>query len=185
MFHMEHRDYKLEIINELIRKKEHARELAKKLKTNHTTILRKLKELSKDNVLDFNEEGRNKVYFLKKTSEAKTNVFMAEQYKSAKILKDYPNLRGIFEKIQKNKKIKLAILFGSYAKKLVKKESDIDIYIETANIKLKNELEKINSKLNIKIGKYNKENFLIKEIEKNHVIIKGVEIFYEKYKIFD
>lgn len=185
MFHMEHRDYKLEIINELIEKKEHIRELAKKLKTNHTTILRKLKELSKENVLDFNEEGRNKVYFLKKTSEAKMHVFMSEQYKSAKILREYPNLRNIFEKIQKNRKIKLAILFGSYAKKLAKKESDIDIYIEIADIKLKNELEKTNSKLNIKIGKYNKDNLLIKEIEKNHVIIKGVEIFYEKYKIFD
>jgi len=185
MFHMEHRDYKLEIINELIGKKKHVRELAKRLETNHTTILRKLKELSKENVLDFNEEGRNKVYFLKKTSEAKTHVFMSEQYKLAKILKDYPNLRGIFGKIQENKKIKLAILFGSYAKKLAKKESDIDIYIETADIKLKNELEKTNSKLNIKIGKYNKDNLLIKEIEKSHIIIKGVEIFYEKCKIFD
>ena len=45
--------------------------------------------------------------------------------------------------------------------------------------------KKINSRLSIKIGKYNKDNLLIKEIEKNHVIIKGVEIFYEKYKIFD
>ena len=157
MFHMEQKDYKFEIINELIGKKEHARELAKKLKTNHTTILRKLKELSKDNVLDFNEEGRNKVYFLKKTSEAKTHIFISEQYKLTKILKEYPSLRSIFEKIQKNRKIKLAILFGSYAKNLAKKESDIDIYIETANIKLKNDLEKVNSKLNVKIGKYNKE----------------------------
>ncbi len=185
MFHMEQRDCKLEIINELLRKKEHIRELAKKLKSNHTTILRKLKELSKENVLDFNEEGRNKVYFLKKTSEAKTNVFIAEQYKLTQVLKEHPNLRNIFEKIQRNKKIKLAILFGSYAKKIAKKESDIDIYIETTNIRLKNELEEINSKLNVKIGKYNKDNLLIKEIEKNHVIIKGVEIFYEKYKIFD
>lgn len=185
MFHMEQKDYKFEIINELIGKKEYARGLAKKLKTNHTNILRKLKELSKENVLDFNEEGRNKVYFLKKTSEAKNYVFMSEQYKLAQILKEYPNLRNIFEKIQKNRKIKLAILFGSYAKKLAKKESDIDIYIETASIKLKNELEETNSKLNIKIGRYNKENLLIKEIEKNHIIIKGVEIFYEKYEFFD
>lgn len=182
---MEQKDYKLEIITELIGKKEHIRGLAKKLKTNHTTILRKLKELSKENVLDFNEEGRNKVYFLKKTSEAKNYVFMAEQYKLTKILKKYPNLRNIFEKIQKNRKIKLAILFGSYAKKIAKKESDIDIYIEIADMKLKNELEKINLRLNIKIGKYNKDNLLIKEIEKNHIIIKGVEVFYEKYKFFD
>lgn len=27
---------------------------------------------------------------------------------------------------------------------------------------------------------YNKESLLIKEIERNHVIIKGIEIYYEK-----
>ena len=185
MFHMEQKDYKFEILNQLIWKKQHIRELAKRLKTNHTTILRKLKELSNANVLDFKEEGRNKTYFLKKTSEAKTHVFMAEQYKLTQILKKHPGLRNIFEGIQGDRKIKLAILFGSHAKDLAKKTSDIDIYIETNNVELKNELEKSNSKLNVKIGKYNKDNLLIKEIEKSHVIIKGVEIFYEKHKFFD
>ncbi|MBU0959512.1 MAG: nucleotidyltransferase domain-containing protein, partial [Nanoarchaeota archaeon] len=94
-------------------------------------------------------------------------------------------LRKIVEKIQKDKKIKLAILFGSYVKGLEKKDSDIDIYIETNNKKVKQDLELIDSKINVKIGKYDKENLLIKEIEKDHVIIKGVEEFYERNNFFD
>jgi len=185
MFHMEQNNYKLRIVNELIKEKQYARALAKKHKTNHTTILRKLKELFNENVLDFKRQGKNKIYFLKNTSEAKSYIFMAENYKLNQLLKKYPNLRKIIEKIQKNKKIKLAIVFGSYAKGLAKKTSDIDIYVETVNKEIKKELEIINSKASIKIGKYDSANLLIKEIEKNHVIIKGVEIFYEKHKFFE
>jgi predicted nucleotidyltransferase len=185
MFHMEQNNYKLRIVNELVKEKQHVRALAKKLKTNHTTILRKLRELSNENVLDFKEQGKNKIYFLKNTSEVKSYIFMAENYKLNQLLKKYPNLRKIVESIQRNKKIKLAIIFGSYAKGLAKKISDIDIYIETINKEIKKELEIVNSRANIKMGKYDSANLLIKEIEKNHVIIKGVEIFYEKYKFFE
>ena len=102
-----------------------------------------------------------------------------------KILKKHPPLRQIIEKIQVNNKIKLAIIFGSYAKGLAKKTSDVDVYIETQNLGLKKELEMKDSMLSIKIGKYNKSSLLIKEIEKNHVIIKGVEKFYEKSGFFE
>lgn len=177
---MEQKNYKLEIVNSLIGKSWHVRSLANELRTNHTTILRKLNELSKENVLDYKEEGKNKIYFLKPTSEAKTYIFMAENYKLIKVLEKYPSLRLIVDEIQKNKKIKLAVLFGSYAKGLANKNSDIDVYIETTNKELKKELELLSSKLSIKIGKYDKKNLLVKEIEKNHIILKGVEAFYEK-----
>lgn len=182
---MEQKDYKMEIVNELLSNENHIRGIAKKLNINHMTIVRKIKELAKENVVDYKTEGKNKKYFLKKTIEAKNYIFSAENYKLNKILEKYPNLRNIIEKIQIDKRIKLAILFGSYAKKLVEQESDIDIYIETTDKKLKEDLSSINSKLSIKIGKYNKSNLLIKEIEKNHVIIKGVEHYYEKNKFFD
>jgi len=185
MLHMEQKDYKLEIINLLLKEKSHAREIAKKLNINHMTINRKLRELSKENVLDFKQEGKNKAYFLKKSVEAKNYIYITEQYLLLKTLEKYPNLRNIIEKIQKNKKIKLAILFGSYAKKIAKKESDIDIFIEIKDKNIKKELQLISSRLSIKLGDYNKENNLIKEIEKNHVIIKGIEEYYEKNKFFD
>ena len=68
---------------------------------------------------------------------------------------------------------------------MAKKDSDIDVYIEAKDQKLKREIELINSKINIQIGKYDKDNLLIKEIERNHVILKGAEEFYECNKFFD
>jgi len=185
MLHMEQKDYKLEIMNELLKGENHVRGIAKKLNINHMAIVRKIKELEKENVVDYREEGKNKKYFLKKTIEAKNYAFTAENYKLNQILKKYPPLREIIEKIRKDGRIKLAILFGSYAKGIAKEKSDIDVYIETENMKIKKELGWLDTKLSIKIGKYDKASLLIKEIEKNHAIIKGVEAYYEKNKIFD
>lgn len=186
MLHMEQkRDYMLEIVNELMKNKGHVRRIAKKLGTNHMNISRKIKKLFEENVLDYEEEGKNKVYFLKKSTEAKAYVVMAENYRLVQTVKRYPDLRGIFERIQKNSKIRLAILFGSYAKGIARQESDVDIFIETNNKKIKRDIEMINTNLSVKIGRYDKSNLLIKEIEKNHVIIKGVERYYEKNKFFE
>jgi predicted nucleotidyltransferase len=181
---MEQKSYKLEIINILLKEKSHARAIAVKLKTNHMMVVRKLKDLLEENVVDFNQEGKNKIFFLKKTNEARSYIFITENYKLIRLLSKYPELRNIINKIQ-NKKIKLAILFGSYAKGLAKKDSDIDIFIETQKRELKKELELTDLKLSIKIGEYNKNNNLIKEIDKNHVIIKGVEEYYEKQGFFN
>ncbi len=68
MLHMEQKNYKLEIIKLLLRKKSHIRAIAKKLNINHMMIVRKIKELSKENIVDSTKEGKNKVYFLKKTA---------------------------------------------------------------------------------------------------------------------
>ena len=75
---MEQKDYKLEVVNFLLHERGHARGIANKLGTNHMLIARKINELSKANVVDFVQEGKNKTYFLKKTAEARAFVFMAE-----------------------------------------------------------------------------------------------------------
>jgi len=182
---MELKDYKLEIVNELLKNENHVRGIAKILKTNHMNIARKISLLAKENVVDYKEEGKNKKYFLKKTLEAKNYVFFAENYKLNQILKIYTSMRKIIEKIKSDNRINLAILFGSYAKGIAKEDSDIDIYIETSDQKLKKDLSLIDTRLSIKIGKYNKSSQLIKEIEKNHIILKGIETYYEKNKFFE
>ena len=185
MLHMEQKNYTYEIIKELLEGPLHVRGMAKKINTNHMMISRKVRKLLNENVLDYTLEGRNKAYFIKKTIEAKNHVFITEFYKLNQTLKKYPELRNIIKSIQNNGKIKLAVLFGSYAKHTAKRDSDIDIFIETTDKKLKRELELIDSKLGIKIGRYNRRNLLIREIEKNHVILKGVELYYEKNQFFD
>ena len=147
-------------------------------------IVRRLKELLEENVVDYKQEGKNKKYFLKKNIEARSYVFKTEHYKLVRLLKKYSFLRSIVENVQKDDRIKLAVLFGSYSKELAGKTNDIDIYVETENRNIKKELELINSKLSVKIGKFDLSSLLIKEIIKNHVILKGVEEFYTKNEFF-
>ena len=181
---MSQKDYNQEVILNLLKTPNHIRGLAKSLKTNQMMISRKIKDLEQYNIVDYRQEGRNKTYFLKKTLEAQENTLIAEHYKLIHMFKKYPLLRNIIVKIKTNPEIKLAILFGSYAKGLAHKDSDIDIYVETVNKELKKEIEQLSLKASVKIGKYDPDNLLVKEIEKNHVIIKGAEQYYEKNKFF-
>lgn len=181
---MEQKDYKFEILKILLNKNAHARMIAQMLKINHMTIIRKLNLLEKENVVDYKKEGKNKVYFLKNTFEARNYLIILEKYKLIELIGKYPFLRRVSERISNDKKISLAILFGSYANFSAKKDSDIDIYIETQDNKIKKDLESFDSKISVKIGLYDKSSFLIKEIEKNHIILKGVEKYYEKNEFF-
>ncbi|MCX6709291.1 MAG: nucleotidyltransferase domain-containing protein [Candidatus Woesearchaeota archaeon] len=182
---MSQNNYNIRIVEALLKSENHIRGLAKLLGTNQTTIARKTQELYKENAVDFKQEGKNKVAFLKKTLEARQYAYVVETLKLLELLKKYPQLRRIIQEIKKNGKIGLVVLFGSYAKGTAGKESDIDIYIDTTDNKLKNEVELIDSKISAKIGRYDKDSLLIKEIEKNHVIIKGIETYYEKNRFFD
>ena len=189
MLHMEHnsykKDYVLEIISELIRGKNHVRALSKRLDVNHMIIVRKLRELVGENVVDYTWQGRNKTYFLKNNVETKSYVFKMEHYRIVHLLKRYPFLRSVVEKIQGDERLRLVVLFGSYAKGIAGKTSDIDVYIETKDRNIKKELELVNSKLNVKIGGFDKSSLLAKEIIKNHVILKGVEEFYGRTRFFE
>ncbi len=167
------------IISILLKQDNHIRSLARCLNTNQTTIARKVQELEEQNILDCRTEGKNKVYFIKKTLEAKEFIKMLEHDKLLQLIAKHPRFRQIIEKIQLNTQIKLAIVFGSYVKDSANKESDIDLYVETQSIALKNSLELIDSKLSIKIGKFDTTNLLAKEIIKDHIIIKGVDRYYE------
>ncbi len=170
----------LDIIEKLLKKESHIREIAKKLKKPHSTISRKLEILKKENIIDFKIEGKNKIFFLKQNFITKNYILKTELNKLKKLLEKHPELNIVFEEVLKKTKEKLIILFGSYAKGTEKKHSDIDIYVETENKKIKKLIENINSKISVKIGHFNKDSDLIKEIIKNHVIIRGIEEFYEK-----
>jgi len=52
----------LEAILLLLRGENHLRGIAKELNGSHSTVLRKLDRLLKENVLDYKTEGKNKVF---------------------------------------------------------------------------------------------------------------------------
>jgi len=174
----------LEIILALIKKEFHVREIARIIEKNHSTVIRKISKLAKENVIDYRQEGRNKIFFIKNNLNAKNYVYSAEIYKLNKLLKKHPELSIIFEEIKRHFRKGMIILFGSYVKGNEDIMSDIDVYLETMNIKIKNKINKINSKLRVKIGKFDINSLLVKEIIKNHIIIRGAEEFYEKNIFF-
>lgn len=171
----------LDIIELLVKGENHLRGIAKELGESHSTILRKLNTLKNANVVDSKKQGKNKIFFLKKNIVARSHIYEAELNKLIKLLKRHPKLGIIFEEILKKTNEKLIMLFGSYAKGLEKEGSDIDIYICTRKRDVKKIIEDINSKIMVKIGLFDAKSLLIKEIIKDHIIIRGVEEFYEKY----
>lgn len=172
------RDIELEIVGSLLGKESHIRELARAIRFNHMAVKRATDKMLIKNILDFRFIGKNKVFILKPSLESRNKVLEYEVYKQTKTLNNYPLLRGVFEKIISNRNIPLCLLFGSYSKETAHERSDIDIYMDTEEIKLKKEVESINSRISVKMGKFDKNSVLIKEIIKNHVIIKGFEEYY-------
>jgi len=176
----------LEIILTLLKNNElHVRGIAKSVKQPHANISRAMKKMLDSNIVDFRTMGKNKIFRLKKSVETLQYVYSAEHFKLLKLIERYPFLSVIVEGILSKTEEELVVIFGSFAKFNAKSDSDIDIFVETENRAIKTELEKINSRISVKIGVFDKNNILIKEIIKDHVIIKGVEHFYEKNRIFD
>ena len=179
MFHVE-QNIEYDIILHLMESDSHPRRIAKDLNVPHTTIIRKLKILDEINVVDFREEGRNKVYFLEGTLEARSFIISAEVYRSMRTIELYPRLRSLFSAIIRNEEIRLAILFGSYARWAPTYKSDIDIFIETKDRNIRSDIDKLHSRASVKIGDFDRSSDLVREIEKNHVIIKGFEDYVGK-----
>lgn len=174
-----------EIVALLIKEDLHPRAIADQLRSNHATVLRKLRDLTEDNIVDFRMAGKNKVFRLKRTIEGRNAAMIAEIYKQSSIVSKYPVLRGIVQVIQEMPEIPLAILYGSYVKGLATKGSDIDIYIETSDSLKKKQIEQRHSLQSVKIGAFDTKDLLIREIMKDHIIIKGVEVYYEKTGFFE
>jgi predicted nucleotidyltransferase/Trp operon repressor len=178
-------NYTYEVLLLLLKKEMHQRELSKQLNTSLTRIQSVLKDLQETNVVDYKKIGKNHIYFIKKNLVSKTSLLNAENYKLIKLLRKHPSLETIFIKIIEKCNNETIILFGSYAKGKEKKGSDIDIYINTTNQKLKQEIQNIYEPLSIKIGKFNPNDLLIKEIIKNHIIIKGGEKYYQNIQFLE
>ncbi len=174
-----------EIVLQLAKEKAHVRELALLLKIPHPTLSRKLIELRNNNFIDYKAEGKNKVYFIKKNISTMKMLVNAENDKLMKAMSEHKILSPIVEDILMKCKSPLIILFGSYAKGIPKEESDIDLFIESKDPAIKAVIENIHPSLRVKTGVFNKNDLLIREIIKNHIIIKGAEIYYERLGFFE
>jgi len=163
-------------------RKVYGRDIAKKLKLNQKTVSNILAKLEKEDILKFSQEGRNKYYFLNKFNpDIKEIIKVIEISRKIKFLKKNAKLRGLFDNLEKNSEGVFAV-FGSYAKGENTKNSDIDIF----SLGKTPEIEKLEKSYNVKINiirsskaKFDKNENIIKEIIKNHIILKGIEEFVD------
>jgi len=163
-------------------KKIYGRDISKRLKINQKTVSNILNRLEKDHILKFSIEGKNKYYYLNKLNpNIKETIKLIEIERKIKFIERYKKFNDLFNKLQLRTD-GILVIFGSYANFSTNEKSDIDLLIIGKHKEIKDLEELYNLKINIvKIDKkkFNKSEVLIKEIIKNHVILKGVEDFIE------
>jgi predicted nucleotidyltransferase len=163
-------------------RKIYGRDIAKRNKMNQKTVSNILNKLEKENILKFSYEGKNKYYYLNKFNlNLKEIIKIIEIDRKIRFIEKNKKLKELFDKIEQRTTGILAV-FGSYAKGINTEKSDLDVFImgKISNI---DDLEELYSiKINIiksDKSKFNKEEPIIIEIIKNHIILKGLEEFIE------
>lgn len=166
-------------------------EIAKELKQYYSFVNKVVMRLGKENIIIINKTGKaylcslnlneEKTFALLSLSEIeKRDEFYKTNKKLKLILEDFTN------SIKKDNTITI-ILFGSHAKGIPTKKSDIDLLLVSAN---KFPVEKIIREIYAKYGmeinvtvlterefKSQKTKEIIKEIIKNHYVLYGAEKF--------
>jgi len=162
--------------------KVYGRNISKKLRMNQKTVSNVLNELERENILKFTKEGKNKYYHLNQFYPyIKEIIRIIEIQRKIIFLEKYKKLKELFLKLEERTD-GILIVFGSYANFSANEKSDIDVFV-LGNIRDINDLEEIyNIKINIiksNKDKFYKKEHIIKEIIKNHIILKGGESFIE------
>jgi len=152
--------------------------IAKKKKLNQKTVANYLLFLEKEGILKSKIQGKNKNYSLNlENKEITKNFILAiEHLRTIKFYNKHLIIKEVCTKIIPNIKGS-ALIFGSYAKGIQKKDSDLDILIiGKCN---EEQIEKIgkayNLEINLKIYPKIENDILTKEAINNHIFIKDPE----------
>lgn len=161
------------------------REVQKILGISPRTAQLVLEDLERKAVLESATKGKIREYKIKKTDIGRQYLVFAEQYKTITFLENKRFL--IMELIFKIGAAVdgIGLIFGSYAKGLEKKDSDLDIFV--AGDCNKREISKISGLYGIRISVKNyplklfesgiKNDILIKEVLDNHIVFSNAELF--------
>jgi len=156
--------------------------IAKKNKLNQKTVSNYLKRLEKEHLLKSETQGKNKIYSLNKNNKeiVKNFIISVEHLRTIKFYKKNILIKEIAEKIRHYIE-GIAVIFGSYVKNIQKQDSDLDILIiGKCNEKEINKISRIYKiEINLKIYPRLENDILIREVIKNHIIIKNTEQFIE------
>lgn len=161
--------------------------IAKKKSLNQKSVSNALNKLEDEGFLKSKTVGKNKEFSLNldNLESVKNFVVAAEHLRTANFLKKNPMIKEIVIKT-KNTFYGIVVVFGSYAKGIQKKDSDLDVFV--AGSYNKDAVQKISELYNLHISVKNcptsalkralrKRDILLTEVIKNHVIISGAEEF--------
>lgn len=163
------------------------REVERLLKVSSRTALKTMAKLEKIGILESKKKGKIKTYSIRKTTVSREFFLLAEQYKKIQFLEENPLIKEVLEKADAFMK-GIVIIFGSYAKGTQKEDSDLDLFIVGTYDKkeIKNAGKKYGIDINIKsyplqlFEKGIHDDILLKEINKNHILIKDAEGFVRR-----
>ena len=163
------------------------REVEKLLKISPRTAQLILEDLENKGIIESKVRGKIKSYKLKINELSNRYLTFVEQYKSIAFMEKNLLVKEVIEKISPFIN-GIGIIFGSYAKGISNKESDLDIFV--AGDYEKKEIKKVSRNLGIEISikcyplktfeKNVNQDILIKEVLKNHIIFKNTELFIQK-----
>ena len=163
------------------------REVEKLLKISPRTAQLILEDLEDKGIIESKTKGKIKAYKIKMSAFTRKYLVFVEQYKSIALLENNLMLKEIVENITQYIK-GIGIIFGSYAKGIETKKSDLDIFVAGSYDKEK--IKKISEKwgMDISVKCYPLKTFekninndiLLKEILKNHIVFANVEQFIQK-----
>jgi len=168
----------------------HIRAMAKLIGTSHVALLPYLKRLEELKILYSEKTGKNKQYHLNKDNIlTKHYLTITEELTTIDYLEKNFLIKKLAEHLNEINTANPLILFGSYAKDYATEESDIDLFCigklaENQISHIKKFESTFGKKINIKTA--TTENFntglrtgdiLIKEVIKNHIILKNADPF--------
>ncbi|MBL7170353.1 MAG: nucleotidyltransferase domain-containing protein [Candidatus Aenigmarchaeota archaeon] len=168
-------------------KEYYIREVQRLLKISPRASQLILDNLEKLGALKSKTRGKIKLYSLKKENEiSKQYIKLAEKYKLITFLTEKTEIKHLLKEINNISPRTTLIIFGSYAKNIEKKGSDLDILAITGvsfNKKDIENLEKTHTfKISVKTVKtteFDKNDTLIKEVTENHVILQNGDLFID------
>ena len=139
----------LDLFTQRFDKEYYIRELQRLLKLSPRTAQLILENLEEKGIVESKTKGKIKTYKLQNNYTTQEYLILAEEYKKITFLESKALIREIIEKITPFIE-GVAFIFGSYAKGLEKKESDLDIFI--AGKYQKKQIEEISKRYLLKIS---------------------------------
>ena len=160
------------------------REVEKLLKISPRTAQLILGDLENKGILESKTKGKIRAYIIRINVLSKMYIAFTEQYKAILFLEKNLLVKEIIEKISPFVE-GIGIIFGSYAKGVVKKESDLDIFVagEYNNEEIKKISKTYGIEINVKryplktFEKNVANDILLREILKNHIVFLNAEQF--------